>query len=130
MKEKTHRVVKIATGEVSEVSEMVASDRGMLLEYGYMLQELDEDDSSYEEDLTESKHILIKNPSTDEVITFVLGEEVDGIYSFSPLDPDHIAFPVDFDFQAEIKSQLELAEKPKVEPKPKSPKKVTTKKVK
>jgi len=43
-KDKMHRVVKIATGEVSEVSALIASDPKMLLEYGFMLQELEEEE--------------------------------------------------------------------------------------
>lgn len=54
MNQKSHRAVHIATGEISEVSDAIASDPNMMLEYGYMLQPLPEGDQDETEEVEET----------------------------------------------------------------------------
>jgi len=48
MEYKMHRAIKISTGEVLEVSDVLANDPDMLLAYGFMLQPLPEEDITEE----------------------------------------------------------------------------------
>ena len=43
-----HRAIKISTGEVLEVSDVLANDPNLLLQYGFMLQPLPEEDITEE----------------------------------------------------------------------------------
>jgi len=43
-KDKVHRVIKIESGKVDYVSDHIANDKELLLEYGYMLQPMPEAD--------------------------------------------------------------------------------------
>lgn len=48
MEYKMHRAIKIATGEVIEVTDVLANDPNLLLQYGFMLQPLPEEDITEE----------------------------------------------------------------------------------
>jgi len=43
-KDNVHRVIKIESGKVDYVSDHIANDKELLLEYGYMLQPMPEAD--------------------------------------------------------------------------------------
>ena len=108
---KMHRAVKIATGEVTEVSDVLANDPDMLLAYGFMLQPLtkEEIDEELEKESDKLPTVVLVNPINDEAVEFEV-EELDGVFAFKALTNDHIAFPSDYNFQEEIRNALPIVE--------------------